>query len=255
MNTRTIVLLVVGLVAAISVVTYFGFAIGKSQGYDIGYLKGNDIGYAKGVPVGYTSGYANGTQIGYTNGYSAGNTAGYGTGYTAGNTDGYAVGYQAGDQTGEATGYASGYQVGDSAGYSNGLTVGNSTGYVSGYTAGFKATGFNIKDPTYKQAMAFMSSDKTWQNHYTTTFDCENFAGLFKKDAFKAGYRCFYVVIDTSGLYGHAIDAFNTTDRGMIYIEPQLNQMVTVKMDTNYEAVNNFVSNGDYVITKILLIP
>jgi len=104
--------------------------------------------------------------------------------------------------------------------------------------------------------MAFMSSDKTWQNQYTTAFDCENFAGMFKTDAFNAGYRCFYVVIDTDGLYGHAIVAFKTTDDGIIYIEPQLNQVVKVIMGANYESTNGFLPNiGSGSITKILLIP
>jgi len=257
MRTTKIVLISIGLLATVALVAYLGFNFGKTQGYNTGYTIGNDLGYAKGVPVGYTSGYANGTQIGYTNGYSIGNTAGYGIGYTAGNTDGYTTGYQTGNQIRETTGYASGLVVGNQTGYG----LGEKTGYTIGYQKGWTTTGFNIKDPTYQEMLTFIRNDKTDQKNYIDgSYVCHDFTIDVKRNAFNAGYRCFFVYIEM-GKYtvdpsAHALVAFNTTDRGIVYIEPQTDMIMNVKVGQPYwDRTVYLAPSYDDTVTKIELVP
>jgi hypothetical protein len=42
--------------------------------------------------------------------------------------------------------------------------------------------------------------------------------------------------------YGHTIVAFDTTDRGLIYIEPQFDQEVKLVVGRSYSQLNNFTS-------------
>jgi hypothetical protein len=74
--------------------------------------------------------------------------------------------------------------------------------------------------------MTFLASDKTDEIPYSyPNFVCHNFSVTLREDANKQGFRCaiaqvYYVPIknDQEVFYAHA---FNTTDRGLIYIEPQ----------------------------------
>jgi hypothetical protein len=51
--------------------------------------------------------------------------------------------------------------------------------------------------------------------------------------AMERHYRCGLVAIDYNGP-GHAIVAFNTTDRGVVYFEPQSDEMVLLKVGARY---------------------
>jgi len=109
----------------------------------------------------------------------------------------------------------------------------------------------NAADPTYAQLVSFLKSDKTDEYPYTAANDtpntyygtakshvdltriqniidgtaepgnpdvCSDFAERLHNDAEIAGIRCAYVSVDLSiGL--HALDAFQTTDKGLIYID------------------------------------
>jgi hypothetical protein len=110
----------------------------------------------------------------------------------------------------------------------------------------------DAKDPTYSQLLYFLKVDKTDQYPYlyagttyhmyiggsaesfvhldtikeiidgTKTPDppriCADFAEMLHNNAEKAGIRCAYVSIGVGGS-GHALNAFNTTDNGMVYID------------------------------------
>jgi len=109
----------------------------------------------------------------------------------------------------------------------------------------------NAKNPTYSQLLAFLRTDKTdtypyqyvytIQNSYTgdpedyvnltqvegiidslvtqkTPCICSDFAEMLHNNAEMAGIRCAYVSIEVGGS-GHALDAFNTTDRGVVFID------------------------------------
>jgi hypothetical protein len=74
----------------------------------------------------------------------------------------------------------------------------------------------NAKDPTYAELIAFLKSDKTDEIPYTSTFQCGDFAVLLHNNAEKAGIKAGWC--GANGCY-HAFNMFNTTDRGLVYID------------------------------------
>ena len=94
--------------------------------------------------------------------------------------------------------------------------------------------GYTIKDPAYKQLMSFIKEDKTDKEQYIEDeYVCENFAMDVCNNAEKEGIRCAYVIIHyPEG--GHTIVAFNTIDKGLIYIEPQSDELVNPRIGKHY---------------------
>jgi hypothetical protein len=109
-------------------------------------------------------------------------------------------------------------------------------GYDAGYDQGVEdgaGSGWNIRDPTYAEAIAFVNSDRTNENEYTDDYVCYDFTADFNTNAFQMGYRCGFVYIEFSKT-AHAITCFNTTDSGLIYIEPQTDEIVDVSVGQLY---------------------
>jgi ferredoxin len=77
------------------------------------------------------------------------------------------------------------------------------------------------KDVTWTQLKQFLLSDQTDRIQYNdSTFVCGNFAETLYNDAEKAGIKAGFVAIDFgSGLPLHACNVFQTTDRGIVYID------------------------------------
>jgi hypothetical protein len=89
--------------------------------------------------------------------------------------------------------------------------------------------GYTIKDPTYKEMIRFISDDDTDKSKYITgEYECTDFATRLCNNAEEKGIRCAYVSIRFPGGKGHAIVAFNTIDKGLIYIEPQYDDLVNI---------------------------
>jgi hypothetical protein len=94
--------------------------------------------------------------------------------------------------------------------------------------------GYTITDPTYKQMMNFIRGDKTDKHPYIEgEYVCENFAMDVCNNAEEKGIRCAYVIIHYPDS-GHAIVAFNTIDRGLIYIESQSDELVEPVIGEHY---------------------
>lgn len=95
--------------------------------------------------------------------------------------------------------------------------------YYSANSQGLQNNGtvFTLIDPTYSQMKAFLSFDKTNENAYTTEYTCVDFSKDVCNNAFADGYRCGFVYVKLDGPYDHAMICFNTTDHGLIFIEPQ----------------------------------
>lgn len=80
---------------------------------------------------------------------------------------------------------------------------------------------YETHDPTYWEVVNFISVDKTDQIPYEDKiFDCSSFAQVVNNNAEDKGIRCAYIVLEFSQT-AHTLIGFNTTDRGMVYIEPQ----------------------------------
>lgn len=107
-------------------------------------------------------------------------------------------------------------------------------GYEEGYTQGLTEKGYNVVDPTYEEALDFIRSDRTDKNRYVEgEYVCWNFVADFKNNAFEAGYRCGFVYIEFRD-GGHGIVCFNTTDRGLIFVEPQDDDLVALTVGEHY---------------------
>jgi hypothetical protein len=92
---------------------------------------------------------------------------------------------------------------------------------------------YNIRDPTYQEALQFICSDQTDQNQYNESYTCTNFADDFLNNALSEGYRCGYVTIEFPKAR-HAIVCFNTSDNGLIFLEPQNDEIITVATEQQY---------------------
>jgi len=83
----------------------------------------------------------------------------------------------------------------------------------------------NATDPTYAELLAFLETDQTDKFVYIigppkNAYVCADFARDVHNNAEAAGIRAAWVGIDIEGeAKGHAIDAFETTDRGLVYID------------------------------------
>jgi len=109
-------------------------------------------------------------------------------------------------------------------------------GYDEGYAQGVEdgaGSDWYIRDPTYDEAIAFINSDETDENVYTPDYVCYDFTADFNTNAFQLGYRCGFVYIEFTDS-AHAIACFNTTDGGLIYIEPQNDKIVDIAVGQPY---------------------
>jgi hypothetical protein len=76
-------------------------------------------------------------------------------------------------------------------------------------------------DPTYAELMSFLSTDDTVNNKYDNpNFTCANFASELQNHAEALGIQCGYASLKFYGKSdGHAVDVFNTIDRGPVYVD------------------------------------
>lgn len=124
------------------------------------------------------------------------------------------------------------FNLGYAEGKADGYQLGYDEGYVQGVLDG-PESGWYIRDPTYDEAIAFINSDKTDEKEYTPDYVCYDFTADFSSNAFQMGYRCGFVYIEFTDS-AHAIACFNTTDMGIIYIEPQNDKIVTLIIGQTY---------------------
>ncbi|PVX23228.1 MAG: hypothetical protein CW691_11130 [Candidatus Bathyarchaeum sp.] len=121
-------------------------------------------------------------------------------------------------------------------GYSEGEFEGHQLGYDEGYVQGVEdlsKTGWYLRDPTYEEAIDFINSDTTDEHKYTPSYVCYDFTADFSRNAVQLNYRCGFVYIEFVDS-AHAIACFNTTDQGLIYVEPQNDEVVTIAVGQSY---------------------
>ena len=95
--------------------------------------------------------------------------------------------------------------------------------------------GYVLRDPSYQEMEDFLALDKTSEQEYVESeYICVDFTAAVKENAAKEGIRCAYVAIEYRGGSGHAIAAFDTTDRGLVFIEPQFNWEVEPEIGKRY---------------------
>jgi hypothetical protein len=76
-------------------------------------------------------------------------------------------------------------------------------------------------NPTWSELVSFLQHDKTDKQTYDyASFVCADFAEMLHNNAEAAGIMAAYVTVDlASSEVGHALNAFDTTDRGRVYID------------------------------------
>jgi len=95
--------------------------------------------------------------------------------------------------------------------------------------------GYVLRDPSYRQVMEFLDRDGTsGQEYMESAYTCVDFAADMKANAAREGIRCAYVIIEFRGGGGHAIVAFDTTDRGLVFVEPQFDWEVDLVVGRRY---------------------
>jgi len=206
--------------------------------WNISYSLGYDGGYA----VGFETGEPLGTQIGYDLGYRKGHTEGNQSGFT----EGFEMGYENGIYIGQNEGYTEGYSTARTTGFFEG----NKTAYITNFSKGINDIEghlYNLSYPSYNEAKSFLRRDKTDSTEYILgSFKCSDFAQTVKTNAAKEGIHCYYVNIDFPEPPGHAIIAFNTTDKGMVFFEPQSDEKMEVYIGVRYWKDNINRARPDY---------
>lgn len=107
----------------------------------------------------------------------------------------------------------------------------------------------DANDPSWEELKAFLFADETDNRQYDfDTFVCADFAEMLHNNAEAAGLRAAFVAIELgpcsyypmSG--GHALNAFETTDRGLIFIDcTSSNQGVNSDKIVDVEAGKEYV--------------
>lgn len=164
-------------------------------------------------------------------------------------------------------GYIRGYQKANTGNnttaYSQGKDEGYQAGYQSGYQAGYKpgpeqkqSDGYTLQNPTYQEMKTFLAQDFTNTNTYNEDkYVCVDFAAAVNNNAEAKDIRCAVVDIFYPDGYGHTIVAFDTTDRGLIYVEPQFDVEVKLVVGRSYSQLNNFTAAPrDDTIKRYLIV-
>ncbi|MGA3094310.1 MAG: hypothetical protein ABSD79_02870 [Dehalococcoidales bacterium] len=104
------------------------------------------------------------------------------------------------------------------------------------------------QNPTWSQLMSFIADDKTEQNEYIkNVYDCSQFSRDVHNNAEAAGIRAAEVQVSFKNMEaGHALNAFITTDYGLVYIDCTTppDTVVRVKLDKTYRGLEIYSVAG-----------
>ena len=93
---------------------------------------------------------------------------------------------------------------------------------------------FHLHNPTFEEAVSFLIEDKTNSNEYVEDiYVCSHFAHAVNNNAESQGIRCAFVDIRYPEL-GHAIVAFDTIDKGLVYFDPITDERVRPVLGKEY---------------------
>ncbi len=185
--------------------------------------------------LGYGS-YNNGCSLGYE----------YGTIQAEAEFDrGYSLGYEYGTIQAEAEfdrGYSLGYEYGttqDEAEYNEGYNHGYEVAYQeTAVLSEGKGSGnqtITLKNPTFEEARDFILRDSTSRNQFVLNqYECRHFTTDVKNNAEAEGLRSAFVLL-CYDRGQHAVIAFDTTDQGLVYIEPQTNARIYPEVGGTYQ--------------------
>ena len=94
---------------------------------------------------------------------------------------------------------------------------------------------FNYKNPTFEEMRDFLLKDTTSRKQFIPNqYECRHFATEVYNNAKDAGWRCGFVLLCYEQGQ-HVVNAFNTVDRGIIFIEPQTDAAIDVEVGGTYQ--------------------
>lgn len=119
------------------------------------------------------------------------------------------------------------------------------------------ANNVSARDPSYEDLLNFLMVDQTDEIQYNySSFVCADFAETVHNNAENAGIKAGYVSVDFYEINdGHACNVFNTTDRGLIFIDctgyregyiGNCDTIVTMKIGEKYDVSGLFGSRKYY---------
>ena len=103
-------------------------------------------------------------------------------------------------------------------------------------------------NPTWQQLKDFLRSDKTDQNQYILgSYICVDFAKEVHDNAEAAGIRAAFVGVSFEGeIEGHALNAFETIDKGLVYIDcTELDTIIYIEKGKEYQPIS--LREPDYI--------
>jgi hypothetical protein len=106
-----------------------------------------------------------------------------------------------------------------------------------GFPLSSTATGLNITltRPTYQEMKDFLANDPTSEKEYVAgLFECRHFATEVDNNAKAAGWQCGFALLCYANGQ-HAVVAFNTSDMGIIFVEPQTDGVIDVAVGGTYQ--------------------
>jgi len=200
-----------------------GYAIGRPQGYNAGYDERYPAAYSSGHDDIYTESEERGYEEAYPLGLDEGRIEGHDSGYSDGVDDGRAEKYEAGYTYGKAVGRNKGYEEAFPDGQEDGREVG-------------LATRVDLRNPTYWEMRGFLMNDWTQTTVYDlNNYNCVDYSIDVVNNAEAQGIRAAIVLLEYNEPTGHAIVAFDTTDRGLVFVEPQSDLTVYPVVGKRYQ--------------------
>jgi hypothetical protein len=104
---------------------------------------------------------------------------------------------------------------------------------ITDYAAGNQT--IETRNPTFKEVKDFILKDTTSHNKFiTNVYECRHFTTDVNNNAEALGIRCAFVLLCYQNGQ-HAVVGFDTTDRGMIYIEPQTDAAIEPVVGGTYQ--------------------
>jgi len=147
-------------------------------------------------------------------------------------------------------GWYPGYDRGQDAGYGEGYQEGSDAAWEE-----IQAQYLLLRDPSHEEMRRFLESDDTDMAEWRwPDYVCMHFARDVKVAAAAAGIRCAFVYIDFDDMeWSHFLVAFETTDSGLVFIEPQTDEEMRVKPGNEYVTVNGYPFFGSTTINRVVI--
>ncbi len=156
--------------------------------------------------------------------------------------------HEYGFEEGRTQGYETGFHEGSKAGYQEGSKIGYEMSQGKDFSD--EETGFYFTyNPTYDELQAILA-----ESNKTTAMEINNFA---EANGIRTAYvRCQIARKSTERtVYIYNIVAFETVDRGFIFIRPRSHEEVKVEVGKSYSELNGFPTPPyNDTITKITIV-